>query len=109
MAEGLELGAYRFTKYFTGERKPKANLTTVSVTFPTKLRPTAKAAIQEPCHRSMTVWPCLVCGGTRPSLVNVVDLQPAVMVTRPTARAVRGSQRRSWRPDTLRPDPLRRG
>src|ERR1700722_1776511 len=45
VAEGLELGAYRFTKYFTGERKPKANLTTVSVTFPTKLRPTAKAAI----------------------------------------------------------------
>ena len=26
IAEGLELGAYRFTKYFTGDRRPKAEL-----------------------------------------------------------------------------------
>jgi leucyl aminopeptidase len=29
IGEGLELGAYRFTKYLTGDRKPKAELTTV--------------------------------------------------------------------------------
>src|SRR5580700_399877 len=45
LAEGLELGAYRFTKYFTGERKPKASLASVSVGVASKLRPTAKAAI----------------------------------------------------------------
>ena len=31
VAEGLELGAYRFTKYLTGERKPKAELARVVV------------------------------------------------------------------------------
>ncbi len=55
------------------------------------------AAIQDPCHRLMIIWPCRVSGGTRPSLVKVVDLQPAVMVIRPMTSAVRGSQRRSWR------------
>jgi leucyl aminopeptidase len=29
LAEGVELGAYRFTKYLTGDRKPKSELTTV--------------------------------------------------------------------------------
>jgi leucyl aminopeptidase len=29
LGEGLELGAYRFTKYLTGDRKPKAELTEV--------------------------------------------------------------------------------
>ncbi len=31
VAEGLELGAYRFTKYLTGERKPKRSLASVTV------------------------------------------------------------------------------
>ncbi len=31
IAEGLELGAYRFTKYLTGDRKPKAELAQVSI------------------------------------------------------------------------------
>ena len=30
--EGVELGAYRFTKYLTGERKPKAELAQVTIT-----------------------------------------------------------------------------
>ncbi len=31
LAEGLELGAYRFTKYLTGDRKPKAELSEVQI------------------------------------------------------------------------------
>jgi leucyl aminopeptidase len=31
LAEGFELGAYRFTKYLTGDRKPKSELTEVHV------------------------------------------------------------------------------
>jgi leucyl aminopeptidase len=31
IAEGLELGAYRFTKYLTGDRKPKAELGQVAI------------------------------------------------------------------------------
>jgi len=31
LGEGLELGAYRFTKYLTGDRKPKAELATVTI------------------------------------------------------------------------------
>ncbi len=31
VAEGLELGAYRFTKYFTGDRRPKESLSSVAV------------------------------------------------------------------------------
>jgi leucyl aminopeptidase len=31
LAEGLELGAYRFTKYLTGDRKPKAELAEVQI------------------------------------------------------------------------------
>lgn len=31
IAEGLELGAYRFTKYMTGDRKPKAELGQVTI------------------------------------------------------------------------------
>jgi len=31
IVEGLELGAYRFSKYMTGDRKPKAELTQVTV------------------------------------------------------------------------------
>ncbi len=43
--EGLEIGAYRFTKYFTGERKPKKVLASVVVGVAGKLKPNAKAAI----------------------------------------------------------------
>jgi len=45
VAEGLELGAYRFTKYLTGERKPKANLASVIVGLSGKPKAAAKAAI----------------------------------------------------------------
>ena len=31
LAEGLELGAYRYTKYLTGDRKPKAELSRVTI------------------------------------------------------------------------------
>jgi leucyl aminopeptidase len=31
LSEGIVLGAYRFTKYFTGERKPKQELTRVAI------------------------------------------------------------------------------
>ena len=34
LGEGLVLGAYRFTKYFTGERKPKSELGKISVLVP---------------------------------------------------------------------------
>ncbi|HEY5243839.1 MAG TPA: M17 family peptidase N-terminal domain-containing protein, partial [Polyangiaceae bacterium] len=45
VAEGLELGAYRFTKYFTGDRKPKAALATVVIGAGGKLKPNAKALV----------------------------------------------------------------
>jgi leucyl aminopeptidase len=45
VAEGVELGAYRFTKYLTGDRKPKRSLATVTVGVATRLKPNAKAAI----------------------------------------------------------------
>jgi leucyl aminopeptidase len=45
VGEGLELGAYRFTKYFTGDRKPKASLATVTVATAGKTKPNAKALL----------------------------------------------------------------
>jgi len=46
VAEGLELGAYRFTKYLTGERRPKVDLDSVAITCEAKVRaPEAKKAI----------------------------------------------------------------
>ncbi len=45
IAEGIELGAYRFTKYFTGDRRPKAEVTDVQIGVPTKLPTTAKKQI----------------------------------------------------------------
>ena len=45
VAEGLELGAYRFTKYFTGDRKPKRSLVTVTVGVSGRLKPNAKAVL----------------------------------------------------------------
>ena len=45
VAEGLELGAYRFTKYLTGDRKPKRSLATVTVGVAARLKPTSKAAL----------------------------------------------------------------
>jgi leucyl aminopeptidase len=44
-AEGLELGAYRFTKYFTGDRKPKRSLATVTVGVSAKVKAAEKAAL----------------------------------------------------------------
>lgn len=45
LVEGLELGAYRFTKYFTGDRKPKAELAQVIVATAGKTKPNAKALV----------------------------------------------------------------
>jgi leucyl aminopeptidase len=45
VGEGIELGAYRFTKYLTGDRKPKKSLESVTVGAAAKLKPTAKAAL----------------------------------------------------------------
>ena len=45
VAEGLELGAYRFSKYLTGERKPKANLASVTIGLPGKPKAAAKTAL----------------------------------------------------------------
>jgi leucyl aminopeptidase len=45
ISEGLELGAYRFSKYFTGERKPKAHLATVTLTTPEKVATSVKRDI----------------------------------------------------------------
>jgi leucyl aminopeptidase len=46
VAEGLELGAYRFSKYLTGERKPKAELAEVSVALGSKAPADAKRALE---------------------------------------------------------------
>src|SRR5580692_7814427 len=45
VAEGIELGAYRFTKYFTGERKPKTELARVTVVTSGRVTAQAKAAL----------------------------------------------------------------
>jgi leucyl aminopeptidase len=45
LAEGLELGAYRFTRYFTGDRKPKRALATVTIGLAGKAKPNAKAML----------------------------------------------------------------
>ena len=45
VAEGLELGAYRFTKYLTGDRKPKRSLASVTIGVAGRLKPNAKAAL----------------------------------------------------------------
>jgi leucyl aminopeptidase len=44
-AEGLELGAYRFSRYLTGDRKPKRSLARVTVGVAGRLKPNAKAAL----------------------------------------------------------------
>ena len=45
VAEGLELGAYRFTSYLSGDRKPKESLEEVTVTVAHKLAPDVKRVI----------------------------------------------------------------
>ena len=45
LAEGLELGAYRFTKYLTGDRKPKDALDEVTIATERRLPPDAKRTI----------------------------------------------------------------
>jgi len=46
VAEGVELGAYRFTKYLTGDRAPKASLSTVTITMAETPLPIAKSDIE---------------------------------------------------------------
>ena len=43
LAEGIALGSYRFTKYLTGDRKPKNEITTATVLAKGKLDATKKA------------------------------------------------------------------
>jgi leucyl aminopeptidase len=45
VAEGLELGAYRFTKYFSGDRRPKAELEKVVVVSSRKFPRDSKKAL----------------------------------------------------------------
>jgi leucyl aminopeptidase len=45
VAEGVELGAYRFTKYLTGDRKPKTELASVVIGVAGKTKPNAKALV----------------------------------------------------------------
>ncbi len=45
VVEGLELGAYRFVKYMTGDRKPKADLTQVTICILGDVPADAKARI----------------------------------------------------------------
>jgi leucyl aminopeptidase len=45
LAEGLELGAYRFTKYMTADRKPKATLGTVTLQTRETLPPAVRTAL----------------------------------------------------------------
>jgi leucyl aminopeptidase len=44
--EGLELGAYRFTKYLSGDRKPKAELARVTVVVRGKVTPDARRQLE---------------------------------------------------------------
>jgi leucyl aminopeptidase len=45
VAEGLELGAYRFTKYMTGDRKPKSELAQVTICLASDIPKDAKERI----------------------------------------------------------------
>jgi len=45
VGEGIVLGAYRFTRYFTGERKPKAELAKVTVFVDSKVTPEQKRSL----------------------------------------------------------------
>jgi leucyl aminopeptidase len=46
IVEGLELGAYRFTKYMTGDRKPKTELAQVTICLVGKLPADVKQAVE---------------------------------------------------------------
>ncbi|RYZ60088.1 MAG: leucyl aminopeptidase, partial [Proteobacteria bacterium] len=46
IAEGLELGAYRFTKYLTGDRKPKATLGQILLTTTGTVQSAHKRALE---------------------------------------------------------------
>jgi leucyl aminopeptidase len=46
IAEGLELGAYRFTRYMTGDRKPKSELSQVTICVLGKLPADARERIE---------------------------------------------------------------
>ncbi len=45
VVEGLEMGAYRFTKYMTGDRKPKAELASVTICLASDLPKNAKEQV----------------------------------------------------------------
>ncbi len=47
IVEGLELGAYRFTRYMTGDRRPKAELTQVTICLVNDAPKDAKRAVDQ--------------------------------------------------------------
>ncbi len=46
IGEGLELGAYRFTRYLTGDRKPKSSLEKVTLVFTGKFTAASKEELE---------------------------------------------------------------
>src|SRR5215469_4922903 len=64
---------------------------------PQTTNPTARAAIHDPCHRATISFPCVVSGFRRPKFTKRPASQPLVIVTKPTTRALIGSQRRGNR------------
>ncbi len=50
LVEGIELGAYRFTKYLTGDRRPKAELAHVTLTLEGKVTAAMKASVELAQH-----------------------------------------------------------
>src|ERR1700722_2982175 len=64
---------------------------------PQTATPTAMAAIHEPCQSDTVSLACSVSGARSPRRSTSVLLQPAVMSTRPTARAAAGTTRRRRR------------
>ena len=62
-AEGLTLGAYRFTKYLTGDRQPKAQLERATVVTQGKAGKEAKDAVVADFERAYLAELLRVCQG----------------------------------------------
>ena len=45
LADGIATGAYRYTRYFTGDRKPKQELKRAAILVTGKSKPEARAAV----------------------------------------------------------------
>ena len=55
VVEGIELGAYRFSKYLTGDRKPKADLGHVTLAVEGKVSAFLKASVELAQHVAAAV------------------------------------------------------